>query len=295
MSPNPEMTMLPKVSCVMTTFRRKTCVERSVMMWLKQDYAGPLELIILNTDEEFPIVIEDRAYLDQFSNRNICIVNNNIDQETRQPYTNVGSIRRDAMLLATGEYYICWDDDDVFLQWCVRQCVDGVLRHPQADGWKPRYSLFEITNNPNGIVQAQNTLEASIIVRLATLREIGFNLENGTEHLKWYTTLSHGGRIIEDAYSIPGYSYRWNDPTVAGHKQSGNMGDPNNFENHKRASQDRFNGPLTLTSDSTILLPYMDYFRRYTGPKKETVPQDLLYPPNFSQELIDRYVAQYLA
>jgi glycosyltransferase involved in cell wall biosynthesis len=283
---------LPKVSCVMTTYGRMTCVERSVKMWTLQDYEGPLELVILNTDEEQPIVLS--ADWSSDGRHDIRVINNNVDLETNQFYTNVGAIRRDATQFATGEYYICWDDDDIFLPWNVRQCVDGILRHPNIDAWKPAYSLFEIQNNPDGIVQAMNTLEASFIVRLSALREIGFNMENGTEHLKWYIAMQASGRMMPDFYSIPGYSYRWNDHEIAGHKQSGHTGDKNNFENHKKASRDRFTRPLTLPSNDVILHPYYDYFRCNIGSNKVSHRPDLLYPPNFDQDLIDKYVIRYL-
>ena len=270
----------------MTTYGRFACVERSIMMWLLQDFEGPSELIVYNTDAEYPLV-KDSTLLD----KNIITINNNIDMITQEEYTNVGAIRRDAVSFATGEYYICWDDDDIFLPWNNRQCMDGILRHPDAKAFKPMYSLFE---TPAKLEQARNTLEASIIVHLQTIREIGFRMENGSEHLDWYTKLSYGGQMIEDEYSIPGYSYRWNDPDIAGHKQSGRMGAEDGFTEHKNASQDRATRPLTLQTDQSILHPYYEYFRSNIDGKTSTPNIPPTYPPNFHPELIDKYVRQYL-
>lgn len=38
---------------------------------------------------------------------------------------------------------------------------------------------------------------------------------------------------------IPSYAFNWSDPSnIAGHKQSGDIDNPNNFENHKISSTD---------------------------------------------------------
>lgn len=280
------------VSGITCTYGRFTCVERIVAMMAKQDYTGSFEHIIYNTAAHHPIVLGD----DILALGNIRVINNNIDLLTHRPYTNVGAIRRDSLLFAVGDYYICVDDDDIYLPWNVRQCVDGMLRNLDKKGWKPKYSLF---TTPNKLELAQNTLEASFIVDIKAIRECGFRLENGSEHLSWYTALGHTGQLKEDdEYSVPGYSYNWSDSgEVAGHKQSGNMGDPNNFENHKMASQDHATRPLHLYDTSqldTIYQPYFQYFRDViNGTHQPIVPPT--YPPNFHPDLIKRYVQQHLS
>ena len=124
------------ISCVMCTYRRFTCVERSIQFFLNQDYQGKAELIIYNTDIDYPLELSQ-----ELKNKNIRIVNNNTDYLTRQPYNNVGSIRRDSLRHANGGYYICWDDDDIFLPWNIRQCIDGLKKHPEAWSWKPFRSM----------------------------------------------------------------------------------------------------------------------------------------------------------
>jgi hypothetical protein len=49
---------MKKVSCVMTTYRRFTCVERSIACFLSQDYENT-ELIIYNTDDKHPLSLDD--------------------------------------------------------------------------------------------------------------------------------------------------------------------------------------------------------------------------------------------
>lgn len=277
-----------KISSVMCTYRRFTCVERSVMMWLLQDYEGPEELIIYNTDEEFPLVLGSSFQPFQTPTKNIRIINNGIDLETHLPYTNTGAIRRDSIKFATGEYYICWDDDDVFLPWNNRQCMDGIIRTEKL-AWKPIYSLF---TTPNRLEQAQNTLEASIIVHLPTLRDIGFKLETASEHLGWYTELAYSGKMeSSELCSVPGYSFNWSDPPdIAGHKQSGNGATPTNFEDHKRASRDIGNRPLNYQFNFTYLDPYFQYFRENLGGS----PTPVTYPCVWEPEVIEKYVRKYI-
>jgi predicted class III extradiol MEMO1 family dioxygenase len=51
--------IMPKVSCVMPTYRRFTCVERSIACFLAQETELETELIICNTDIEHPLELDD--------------------------------------------------------------------------------------------------------------------------------------------------------------------------------------------------------------------------------------------
>jgi len=238
----------------MTTYGRFTCVERSIKMFRSQDYNGPTELIIFNTAVDHPIYFDP-----QFTPENVTIINNNIDYLTNEAYTNVGAIRRDALTHTTGKYYICWDDDDIFLPWNIRQCVDGLNRNGKK-AWKPRRSFFK---TPDKLIQVQNTLEASVIVDIESVREYGFILKSGYEHLNWYTNLRDKGQLdeVDDEY-VPGYCFNWSDPSeIAGHKQSGDINNPENFENHKKASVDfAKRGILDYEFIDEIYQPYFQHF-----------------------------------
>ena len=94
-----------KVSCVMCTYRRLKYAERALNFFLDQDYEGKAELIIYNTDMEYPVSMIDRP-------DNVIIVNNGIDQITDLEYTNIGAIRRDALAHASGDCHVTFDDDD---------------------------------------------------------------------------------------------------------------------------------------------------------------------------------------
>jgi len=188
------------------------------------------ELINCNTDEEFPYTLGEK-------DPSIILINNHLDYQTGLPYENRGQICRDAVTHATGDYFMLADDDDVYLPWHLQQAVEGIQENGK-DAWKPQSSFFAA---PGKIELVSNTLEASVIVKMNRIREIGFRSDiTGYEGLSWYTQLRDESHLDEyNLNYLPSYCFNWSDPhEVAGHKQSGNIGSPDNFENHKAASGD---------------------------------------------------------
>jgi len=264
---------MKKVSFVCTTYRRFTCVERIVSQYHAQSYPNK-ELIIFNTDEKYP-------YNLGFVDRSIIIVNNGVDYKTGQPYQNRGQICRDAVTHATGDYFMLADDDDIYLPWHIQQAVDGITGNGK-DAWKPEMSFFATQDR---VEMCMNTLEASVIVKMDRIREIGFRDDlTGYEGLSWYTKLRDEGQLDEHNKNyVPSYCFNWSDPSeVAGHKQSGDINNPNNFENHKQASQDY--ARRLLVKDNVdlneVYKKYYDYLRNNKD--------------QFNQEYYKKYASQYL-
>jgi len=255
---------MKKVSFICTTYRRFTCVERIIAQFKAQTYSN-VELIIFNTDVEYPFVkgIDDD---------NIVVVNNDIDYFTGLPYTNRGQICRDAVTHATGEYFMLADDDDIYLPWHAQQAVDKI-EEVGNDAWKPQKSFFRIGSR---LELAQNIMEASVIVKMERIREIGFRTDiTGMEGLSWYTQLRDEKQLDENYKDyVPSYCFNWSDPPhIAGHKQSGNIDSPNNFEEHKLRSVDYATRPLEYNPEFTkIYDSYYEYFRLH----KEEFPEDML-------------------
>ncbi len=256
-----------KISFVCTTYRRFYCVNRIIAQYHAQTYPNK-ELIIFNTDTDYPLV---KGMVDD----TITIINNNTDYQTGLPYTNRGQICRDAVTHVTGDYFMLADDDDIYLPWHLQQAVDKI-QEVGRDAWKPQKSFFAV---PNEIKLVQNTLEASVIVRMERIREIGFRMDmTGYEGLSWYTQLRDEGQLDEnDTKYIPSYCFNWSDSShIAGHKQSGDINNPDNFENHKKASLDHSKGPLTGNVDLTkVYQPYYEFLSNNRS----------IFPSN----LLDRY------
>ena len=244
-----------KVSFVCTTYRRATCVERIITQFYAQTYPNK-ELIIFNTDTDHPMTLG-------FDVNDIILVNNATDYVTGEPYVNRGQICRDAVTHATGDYFMLADDDDIYLPWHIQQAVDKI-GEVGKDAWKPQRSFFA---TPYKVELVRNTLEASVIVKMDRIREIGFSMGlTGYEGLSWYTKLRDEGQLDEYySHYVPSYCFNWSDPThIAGHKQSGNINSPTNFEEHKQQSVDIATRPLVHTiSLSPVYSRYYDYFRQH--------------------------------
>lgn len=223
----------------MNTYRRFTCVNRSISLFLSQRTHAATELIIYSTDAEHPLRLSDEL-------RALgCIKVVNRDRDgTGAPYTNLGDVRRDSLAYADGRYYICWDDDDIFLPWHVEQAVAGVLRHG-CRAWKPHTSLFWPAGGLPRL--ACNNMEASILVDLDWLRTAGFSPHpGGGEHLGWLERLRQQGQLVVDRESVPSYCFNWHDTgLMRGHKQSGTIDRPDNYEHHRRETNDVATGALT--------------------------------------------------
>lgn len=234
-------------------------------MYLNQTYDN-VELILFNTDTE-NLYYTDQQY------KNLVIVNNSIDYNTGVEYTSRGQICRDAVTHAAGDLFMLMDDDDLYMPWHVQQAVDMItLRNSLA--WKPQYSFFRMRDK---LELTKNTMEASVIVNMDFIRQTGFNeVQTGLEGLTWYTKLRDMGELVEnDQYNIPSYCFNWGDsPEWGWHKQSGDINNPKNFDNHKNNSTDIVSGPLVpLYTDD--LEPIKNYYKmNYTK-----------YPP----ELVDKY------
>lgn len=239
-----------KVSFVCTTYKRFYCVRRILAMYKAQTYPNK-ELIIFNTDTEHPFHLGIR-------DNSIIVVNNSKSYATNEDYTNRGDILADAITHATGSYFMLADDDDIYMKWHIEQAVNEI-NEIGKDAWKPKKSLFATKNK---IELCQNTMEASVIVKMHRIREIGFRTDlTGYEGLSWYSKLRDEGQLNENNENyLPSYCFNWSDDDeVAGHKQSGDIDNPDNFTNHKKASKDYAKESLTPIDDYELNRLYTPY------------------------------------
>ena len=271
------MSNLPKITAIMCTYGRFNCVERAMNCFLAQTYPNK-ELIIYNTDIEsqyqkelFYVALE----IVDIEKYNIKVINNNIDKLTNQEYTNVGAIRRDALMFADGNYVVTWDDDDIFLPYFMQQAIDR-MNETKLPSFKPAMSFFYSGNN---LRLVQNTLEASVVASIEKVREYGYLLETGKEGLAWYTKMRDNKELDEhDNIYVPSYCFNWNDGDImeAPHKQSGDIDNPENFNNHKAQSLDRVNSrSLSIYSEEKLRETYKPYYN-YIRANVEDFPLDLV-------------------
>jgi hypothetical protein len=226
-------------------------MQRLLAFYFRQNYPE-IKLLILNTGPDLTLDTgPEHARRDSLGLpvMNVKLINQAIDDETGKPYTNVGAVRRDALSYATGDIFCLFDDDDGYAPDHVERGVAGLLDNPRYRAWKPATSLY----SPNGGRSFQpcaNNLEASVFIWMDEIRKHGFRIGTGDENLSWFHAVKDAGLLMEDPGARATYFYCWGD-VVAPHKQSGDMGNPANFENHKRASID-FGDGKPLTGDFNV-------------------------------------------
>ena len=89
-----------KISCICPTYARPHLLEESIESFLRQDYKGEKQLIILNDcpDQEFV-----------FSHPDVTIINTDVR------FPTLGEKYNFMFNLASGDYLTPWEDDDIFL------------------------------------------------------------------------------------------------------------------------------------------------------------------------------------
>src|SRR6187551_1746657 len=101
---------LPSVLCVTATCGRHTLMERSLRLYLEQDYAGKSTLLIYNNSPIGQDLAVDKLQLNE--NQEVILINNNIDSLTNSPYSNLGAIYNDIIKYISLDKYrlVChWD------------------------------------------------------------------------------------------------------------------------------------------------------------------------------------------
>lgn len=229
------------VIAITATCGRHYCVERTVRMFLEQDYDGDHTLLIYN-NSDIPQSIDVLPH--EFHNRKnkaIYLINkSNLANAKDKRYTNLGDIYMDALSIAIefGPFDVItfMDDDDIFLPNHISEGVKGLKRaHDQGKtAYKPIKSYFR---HAGGVDLMSNTLEPSIFVDFQHIVKYGFSPTTTDQHLQWVNPLVYNNQILVDDLGKPTLIYNWGDdfPTF---KTSGDAGNINNFNNYRRYSQD---------------------------------------------------------
>lgn len=103
---------LPKVSCYMATYGRPWLVEESLESFLRQDYKGEKELIILN-DYEGQTLVYDHPEVKIFN--------------VQEQIVPLGKKFNETVKLCTGEVLFPWEDDDIFLPHRISYTIDHLI------------------------------------------------------------------------------------------------------------------------------------------------------------------------
>jgi hypothetical protein len=215
------------------TCGRHKSLERCVGMFLDQDYWDDHTLLIYNNSE----VLQDLGEIKLLPNKHILLINNCIDLSlgTGGKYTNLGAIYRDMLKYVPENCDLVnfMDDDDLFYPNHISEGVKGFIRGSK-EAYKPLYSLYRTKGK---LEKVNNTLEPSIFVSFKWLKKYGFSETTSDQHLQWVLPLVHQNQIFADPEGKQTMIYNWGDDYYA-FKTSGDMKNPNNFENYRKNSQD---------------------------------------------------------
>jgi len=99
---------LPFVSCFCSTYGRPHLLEEAIESFLRQDYRGRKELVILNDFDKQELV---------YDHPEIRIINS---PERIMP---LGRKFNECIRLCQGDILFVWEDDDIYLPWRIRQSV----------------------------------------------------------------------------------------------------------------------------------------------------------------------------
>lgn len=129
---------LPKVSCICITYGRPHLIGEAVESFLRQDYAGEKELIILNDHTDILLEMEGHP--------EIILLNH------PERFPSIGLKRNAATRMSSGDVIFPWDDDDISLPWRISVTLEKMKN----------LSYFKPTNlwwwNGNGVEHKQGAM-----------------------------------------------------------------------------------------------------------------------------------------
>lgn len=214
-----------KVTLVTCYIGRVPLVNRIIASFLAQTYEGHITLLLYNNGP----AAHTLSIPNLPSNRGITLINNCIDLETGQNYTNTGDIFRDAITYADGDLISFFDSDDLFFPNHVEKGVKGFLKGGVL-AYKPKVSYHIYLDKYS---KESNNLEPSIFVEAKYVKFIGFNKTSASYHQKWLDKLLEKKKIFIDPEGIPTFVYDWS-KNQGSYKISGSGGDGiENFNRHR--------------------------------------------------------------
>ena len=126
---------LPMVSCQCITYGRIELLEEAIECFLRQDYPGEKELVILNDNKEQIL---------EFNHPEVRIINK------FERYNTIGEKRDACVDKCKGQIILPWDDDDISLPWRISVTIEEMKNH---NYFKPKAFWFsnkgKIQEKPN--------------------------------------------------------------------------------------------------------------------------------------------------
>lgn len=227
---------LNKILALCCTYGRHSCLERSIRMFLDQDYEGEHIMLIFDSGK-----VEQTLDLpDLPSNKQIVYIHAGTFKSVGEKYN--------AAIKYWYPYHptivTSWNDDDIFLPNHLSEGNKGFEKASSLGkrAYKPYNSYFR---DSKAITLVHNVLEPSIFVDESLIREIGYDNVNVQYHQKWLNPLTKQNLILVDPDGVPTLVYNWGDTTPV-HKMSGTVDiGYGSYVSHIINSRDEGDGILT--------------------------------------------------
>lgn len=126
----PQLMLLPKVSCICLTFGRPRHLEEAIESFLRQNYSGESELIVVN---DFP-----NQQLLYTADPRVKIINRSAR------FGSLGAKRNFAVCRSTGSVIVNWDDDDISLPARMRRAAEAIQSGMKF--FRPAWSWFMVAD-----------------------------------------------------------------------------------------------------------------------------------------------------
>lgn len=180
---------LPFVSCYCPTYARPYLLEEAIESFLRQDYAGRKELVILNDMPEQELV---------FEHPEVRIINSS------ERITPLGKKFNDCLDLCGGDVLFVWDDDDIYLPWRLSYSINNML-----DGVFHTMSAWYETGHSEPLKSGKNLFHCNLAYERSLLDEIGFYVDKDVHSLdvNFMERLGVKSQDINEKNYF--YIYRW--------------------------------------------------------------------------------------
>ena len=192
----------PGVSCLCITYKRTELLEEAIESFLKQEYLGPKELIILNDDEEQTLF---------FDHPEIKIFN------IKERFKSIGEKRNESVKLSSYDLLMPWDDDDIYLPHKISFGIKKLLEK-KLDYYNFNQAFFYCTEEKIIDINSNTYHANSVYTKNIFFKTSGYSNLNVGEDIDFEIRLKNisDNFIIENMYTNKNtdkknttYIYRW--------------------------------------------------------------------------------------
>ncbi len=184
---------LPAVSCFCPTYGRPGLLEESIECFIRQDYPGPKELVVLNDFDRQSFTIDHPE---------IRIIN------CDERYASIGVKRNAAVEYCQHQILLPWDDDDIYLPHRISYSVSAIS--DSRDYFKPTRAFFSnqpgITSIDTNLFHAQSAWTRTAFESVGGYKDINIGEDTALESAYDKTGITKLSKLTDDELF---YIYRW--------------------------------------------------------------------------------------